>query len=146
MATSTKTNKGRFPKGASGNPSGRPVGSRNQSTMLAEQLLADDAGTLTGKVIELAKQGNLVALRLCIERLIPVRKERFLSFEPAPVKSAADLPAAFQSIFAAVAEGRITPGEGQVLAEILRSQAQTIEQVEMERRLQALETLNAPKQ
>jgi len=43
-------------------------------------------------------------------------------------------------------EGKITPGEGQSLAEILRSQAQTIEQVEMERRLQALETLNAPKQ
>ena len=32
--------KGRFPKGKSGNPSGKPKGARHRSSLLAEQLFA----------------------------------------------------------------------------------------------------------
>ena len=35
----TRTKQGKFKKGTSGNPSGRPIGSRNRATLLAEQLL-----------------------------------------------------------------------------------------------------------
>src|SRR4029077_7685570 len=41
--------------GQSGNPSGRPKGSRNRTTLAAEALLDGEAEQLTRKAIELAK-------------------------------------------------------------------------------------------
>jgi len=140
MNTSTRTPNGHFPKGKSGNPSGRPIGSRNKSSLLVEQLFEDEAEQLTRKAIDLAKQGNPVAMRLCMERILAAaQRARFLSLDLEPAQSAADLPQAFQSIFAAVANGSITPGEGESLANIARNQAQMTELVELERRIQELE-------
>jgi hypothetical protein len=68
-----RTTRGQLKKGTSGNPSGRPAGSRNLATLLAEQLLEHEAEPLIRQVVNLAKKGNIHALRLCIEGLIPVR-------------------------------------------------------------------------
>jgi hypothetical protein len=65
-----------FKPGKSGNPSGKPKGARNKTTVAMEKLLDDDAATITSKAIELAKNGDLTALRLCLERIIPPRKDR----------------------------------------------------------------------
>ena len=72
MRGSDKTGKKqdtRFKPGRSGNPEGRPRGSRNATTLALEALLGGEAETLTRKAIELAKGGDLAALRLCIDRL-----------------------------------------------------------------------------
>jgi hypothetical protein len=59
------TNKtGRWARGTSGNPAGRPPGSRNKATLLAEQLLEGEAEGLTRTVVALAKKGNSAALRI----------------------------------------------------------------------------------
>ncbi len=63
-----------FKPGQSGNPHGRPKGARNRATVVAEQLLDGEADTLTRKAIDLAKQGDTTALRLCIERILPPRE------------------------------------------------------------------------
>jgi len=60
-----------FRPGESGNPAGRPRGARNRTTLAAEQLLDGEAEVLTRKAIELAKEDNLSALRLCIDRILP---------------------------------------------------------------------------
>ena len=87
---------------------GRPaVGT--EPPLLAEQLLEGEAEQLTRKVINLAKKGNIHALRLCLERLIPVRKERSIELDLQPVHNAQDIAAAIQSILAAAGQGRITP-------------------------------------
>ena len=65
-----------FEKGESGNPAGRPRGSRNRATLLMEGLLADDAEAIGRKAIEMAKQGDMAAIRLCMDRLAPVRAIR----------------------------------------------------------------------
>jgi hypothetical protein len=62
--------------GQSGNPYGRPRGARNRATVVAERLLDGEADALTRKAIELAKEGDTTALRLCIERILPARKDR----------------------------------------------------------------------
>ena len=67
---------GRFQKGQSGNPNGRPPGSRNKTTLAVDALLDGEAETLTRKAIELAKTGDVTALRLCLDRIAPVRKDR----------------------------------------------------------------------
>ena len=67
---------GHFSKGTSGNPAGQPLGSRNHATLLMESLLEGEAEQLTRKAIELALAGDITALLLCLERLIPPRKDR----------------------------------------------------------------------
>jgi Family of unknown function (DUF5681) len=68
-----------FVKGCSGNPQGRPKGARNAATILAEQLLEGEAEALIRKLIAKAKRGNMAALRLCIDRIVPPRRERPLN-------------------------------------------------------------------
>ena len=134
-----RTKDGQFKKGTSGNPSGRPTGSRNRATLMAEQYLEGEAEQLTRKVVDLAKGGNILALRLCLERVIPIRRERSIELELPPAHNALDLAANLQRILAAVGEGRITPGEAQALTEVVGSQAHLFETADMERRLQELE-------
>ena len=57
-----------FKPGTSGNPSGKPAGARNKTTLAVEALLDGEAEDLTRKAIELAKAGDMTALRLCLDR------------------------------------------------------------------------------
>ena len=75
-----------FPKGRSGNPQGRPPGARNAATVIAEQLLDGEAEALTRKAIDKAKEGDMTALRLCLDRVVPPRRERPVLF-PLPERS-----------------------------------------------------------
>jgi hypothetical protein len=80
-AKAAQQSRGRpFPKGRSGNPQGRPKGSLNQTTRAAQVILDGEAEVLTRKVVDLAQGGNVVALRLCLERLLPQRKDRPITF------------------------------------------------------------------
>jgi hypothetical protein len=92
-------------------------------------------------LVEKAKGGDLYAARLCLERILPVRKERSIHLELRPVDSAQDLPIHFQDITLAVAEGRITPREGESVANILTSHARALELVDLDRRVAELEAL-----
>src|SRR5690349_9638644 len=67
---------GQFKKGNSGNPAGRPPGSRNRSSLFIEQLLDSAGEELVQKALDLASKGDTAALRLCLERICPPRKER----------------------------------------------------------------------
>ena len=89
--------------------------------------------------MEMGKKGNIHALRLCLERILPVRKERAIHLELRPITSPQDLPFQFQDISTAVAEGRITPGEGESLSVILTSHARIMETVELDQRVSNLE-------
>lgn len=59
-----------FQKGVSGNPKGKKPGTLNKRTELAKRI-ESHADALIDKVVELALSGDSVALRLCIERLVP---------------------------------------------------------------------------
>ena len=74
-----------FERGKSGNPKGRPKGSRNQATLLAEQLLDGEAEALVRKLINSALEGDTGALRMCLDRLVAPKRERRIAFE-LPVK------------------------------------------------------------
>ena len=60
-----------FPKGESGNPLGRPLGSRHRVTLALDALLDGEPEKITRKAVEMAPAGDGVALRLCLDRIAP---------------------------------------------------------------------------
>jgi hypothetical protein len=55
--------------------------------------------------LDLAKSGDTVALRLCLERIVPARKDRPVCFELPVIQTTADLPSATGALLQAVASG-----------------------------------------
>lgn len=56
-----------------GNP-GRPKGSKNRATIAAEKFLEGEALTLSEKARDVAMSGDMFAMKLCLDRAVPVRK------------------------------------------------------------------------
>ena len=131
--------KGRFVKGQSGNPNGRPVGARNKATEVAELLLDGETEALTRMAIELALDGNPTALKLCLERIIPPRRERPVKLGMPPVRGAADLGGTMAAITNAAGQGAITPGEAAELARVVEIFVRAVEASDFEKRLRQLE-------
>ena len=98
-----------FEPGKSGNPNGRPRGHRNKAIMAMEALLEGEAEGLTRKVIEQGLAGDMVAMRICIDRLLPPRRDRPVVFELPKIESANDVPVAAAAILAACAAASPTP-------------------------------------
>ena len=128
-----------FEKGRSCNPSGRPRGSRNRSTLAAQMLLQGEAEALTRKTVELALDGDPAALRLCLDRLIAPHRERLVPLALPPMREPADLAAAMEAIAAAVARGLLAPAEAAELAKVIDTFANAIEVRDFDSRLRALE-------
>jgi uncharacterized protein DUF5681 len=137
--TPRRTPGGRLKKGASGNPTGRPPGSRNQATLAFEQQLLEAGPGLMNKTIELAKAGNVQALRFCLDRFYPVRRDSPVDLALPPIQNAQDMAAAFTKITEAVATSQMTPAEGESLAQILTLQGEALLASNFEKRLEALE-------
>ena len=128
-----------FQKGQSGNPAGRPPGSRDRTALAAEYLLEGEAQALTRKAIDLALEGDTTALRLCLERILPQRKSRAVAFEAPRIDRVEDLAGAIGSIFQEVAGGRLRLDEGAALVGMLESKRRAMETIDLEKRLRALE-------
>jgi Family of unknown function (DUF5681) len=127
-----------FRPGQSGNPAGKRPGTRHRVTSAVEELLAGDAQALTLKAVELALQGDTTALRMCLDRIAPIRRARVRFPLPMP-ETLADLPRAVASLVAAVSDGTLAPDEGAAVAAMLETHRRTIESVDLEKRIVALE-------
>jgi hypothetical protein len=104
-----------------------------------EDLLDGRAKALTEKAIEKALAGDVFALRLCLDRMMPVRRERSLTLHlPAPA-TAQDITAGFEKVVEALAHGELTPSETSALAELLESARKALETTELARRIEELE-------
>lgn len=134
-----------FRKGKSGNTKGRPKGTLNKATLAAQVLLDGEAKALTRKVIDLAKKGDLTALRLCLDRIIPPRKDRPLVLKVPVIEGTDGLEEVSAAVLQSVAAGEITPSEGQALAAILEGHRKVVEVTDLERRISELESKGAKK-
>jgi Family of unknown function (DUF5681) len=121
-----------------GNP-GRPKGSRNKAILALEALLDGEAEALTRKAISMALEGDTTAMRLCLERIIPPRKDRPVPFALPKLESAADAVAAFSALTNAVASGDLTPGEAAELTKVVEGFVKAVETFEIQQRLDRLE-------
>jgi Family of unknown function (DUF5681) len=130
-----------FEKGKSGNPNGRPKGSRNATTLALEALLDGQAQALTQKAIDLALTGDIPALRLCLDRILPPRKDRPVSFELPLIANAKDAAAVASSVLAAVAAGEMTPADAAEVGKLIDSFVKSYETSELAGRLDRLERM-----
>ena len=102
-------------------------------------MLEGEAERITRKAIDLAREGDLTAIRLCLERLLPPRKDRPVQVDLPPIETVADVALAMGTVSRAISEGQITPGEGETLANVLVLQKEVITTAELERRVVQLE-------
>jgi len=132
----------RFQKGRSGNPSGRPKGSRNVAILACEALLDGQAEALTHKAIQMALDGDPVAMRLCLDRICPVRKDRPVAFPLPPITSARDAADIMAAVTNAVSVGHITPGEAAELGKVIDSYVRAYQTAELDERVARVERLS----
>lgn len=129
----------KFQPGQSGNPAGRPAGSRNVTTLAVEALLDGEAEAITRRAIEAALAGDMAAIRLVMDRVAPIRKSRPLQIDLPDVADACGVAQAQAAVVAAVAGGEITPDEGTALSGLLEARRRALETEELAARLQHLE-------
>jgi hypothetical protein len=117
-----------FQPGQSGNPAGRRRGSRNKATLAATTLLDGEALGLTRRAVEAALAGDMLAMKLCLERVLPRCHERPVTFslpllaavgngeidEPSPQ----NVSRAMNAVTRALACSEITPGEAATIAAV----------------------------
>ena len=122
---------------------GRPPGSRNKSSQKAQELLDSHAEPLIQKCILMALQGEIGALRLCLERLLPPRREMPMKMKRIRSGTAGEIAQSHDDVLKGLSSGQVTTTQAQVFTNILEGRRRVIETVEHERRLQELESNNA---
>lgn len=140
MPTKRKAPPHAFTKGTSGNPKGRPKGSRHKTTMMLQTLMEGDAAAIVQTVINQAKAGDMAAARVIIDRLLPPAKERPVSLALPDTATPKGIAAAQNAILQAVAGGELLPTEATTLAGIIEARRRAIETVELSDRITLLES------
>ena len=125
-----------FKKGQSGNPKGRPPGVKDRRGRYRE-LLDSHAPKLIAKARALALAGDTVALKMCLERILPPIR---VKDEPIRLgKIEGSLSEKGKHIVDAMLEGRVSSSEASDMLSVLAAQARIVEVDELERRVAALE-------
>jgi Family of unknown function (DUF5681) len=128
-----------FIPGQSGNPAGRPRGSRNKKTLMLEALLDEESEALMRRVIGLAKMGDDVAMRLVFARMLPPRRDRPVPLELPRIESEADARRAAADVMEALGAGEITPQEGEQVLRVVAGAAMVMQSSDMGERIRWLQ-------
>lgn len=123
---------------APGNP-GRPRGARHKVTEAVQALLDGQTEALTQAAIDKALEGDVTALRLCLDRIAPPRKDAPVSFDLPEIETMEDAATAARAILRAVADGEVTPLEAASVMAIVEQFRRTLETTDLEKRITALE-------
>lgn len=119
--------------------SGKPKGTRHKATLAAMALLDGEAEALTRQAVTMAMDGDTTALRLCLERIAPPRKDVAVTFDLPRMEAARDAAKAAGAVLDAVANGELTPIEGAHIMALVETYRRTLETTEIETRIAALE-------
>ena len=137
LAAHQKTRQGWIP-GQSGNPQGRPKGSLNRKSLLAEEF-EKEGSAIARVVIAAAKSGDIHAANIVLQRLAPPLKARSekVTFT---LDSSQSLTEQARQVLQAIASGEIDPETGKLLIECIGGFAGLKEIDELTTRLNAIET------
>lgn len=139
-ALPAKKRRSSFPKGVSGNPAGRKPGSKNNLTLLREHLSTPDLlKDVLAKTVERAKDGDVQALKLLLDRLWPVQRSTLPAADVSP--SDDTLTAQGSAVLHAMLNGQIAADVGTAMLQGLQGQAKIIESEQLAERVAELERL-----
>jgi len=110
--------------------------------LAAEALLEGEAEKLTRKCIELAMDGDTVALRLCLERIFPARKDRPVTFPLPPITSPRDAADIAAAVAQAAAAGHLTPSEAAEIGKVIDVYVRAYQTAELNDRVARVEELS----
>jgi len=132
---------GRKPPSAPGNRGGpgRPRGSRHRAQVALDAIGEAGATEVLQAVLQAAKDGDMRAASILLDRVWPTRKGRAVEVALPEVASAADLVPALAAVAAAMGRGELTPEEARSACAVLEGQRKAIETAELEARVVALE-------
>jgi hypothetical protein len=128
-----------FQKGQSGNPAGRKPGSRNKHTIATEKLFEEDAEKLVKVAIKLAEEGDIGALRLCLDRICAPQRHRPVPFDMPQLGMAADAVGAMSTLVEGIATGELSAPEAAELAKVIQGFAKALETTDHDKRIANLE-------
>lgn len=103
-------------------------------------LLQPHAEKLIQKVVNLALAGDVQALRICVDRIIPPVREDRVKIDLPPIADAAGCAEAQAVILEAVAAGELLPSQGDALAGLVEHRRKAIETGDILKRLEKLES------
>jgi hypothetical protein len=115
------------------------LGSRNKARLALEALLDGEAETLTRKAIQMALDGDMAALRICMDRLLPPRKDRPVMFTLPKLEVPGDAVKAIAALVEAVAVGELTPSEAGELGKLVDWFTRAVDLHQIQQRLDRLE-------
>ena len=118
-----RENSGRFSPGRSGNPAGRKRGSKNKSTLAAQGLIGEAAWDVTAKCIELAKEGDHVALKLIMDRILAPVRDIPVNLDLPKIKALRDVKKAINIVTENLGKGGITPEQAKAVGATLAAAA-----------------------
>jgi Family of unknown function (DUF5681) len=120
----------RFQKGQSGNPAGKPKGARHKTTILAERLMQDDVEKIVNAVLTAARNGDMMAAKIILDRIAPVRRGQGVFFDLPKIERSDDEVAARAAILSAVADGNLMPGEAVEISQLIEALARKLRKAE----------------
>lgn len=126
-------------KGQSGNPAGRPPGSRHEALKALDGIGAEGAEEIMRAVVAAARNGDMRAADILLRRLWPERNGRPVALQLPPLSGAASIADALAAVVSAVAAGDVSPEEAQAVAAVLETQRKAIETAELEARIASLQ-------
>ena len=109
----------RFQPGQSGNPAGRPQGSLNKQTLAAQEAMIERAQELIDSIMERAKNGESVAMRAAMERLVPTGRNRRVAVDLPVIKTPEDAELALSVVTDELSAGNLTISEASALVNLI---------------------------
>jgi hypothetical protein len=114
-----RTDAGQFKKGISGNPKGRPYGVKNKISTVLYETLEKEAPAIISKLIELAKNGDISAIKLILERIYPSPKNKDLYFVLPTISDRKGIDEARTEVQQDFINGKLTVTEAKETMELL---------------------------
>ena len=129
-----------FQKGQSGNPNGRPAGARNKRTVALEEILDGEVEAITRKAVEAAKNGDMAAIKLIMDRVFPPVRSRPICIDLPPLNDISSVSQAQSAIIKAVTSGDLLLDEAEALSGLLEARRRAFEATDLEERIKQLES------
>jgi hypothetical protein len=103
---------------------------RGRTTLLAERLMQDDVENIVGAVLAAARNGDMTAAKIILDRIAPVRRGQCVFIDMPETVRPDDEVAARAEIIREVFSGNLTPAEGVEISNLIEAFVKKLKRAE----------------